>query len=148
MRREQRLLRKGLNFTINPVGVGAADFLLKREDAEGFLQTSQGDVEGMRLFGLVVEAIQAELQEFQIFQELGYLGLLDLALLNHQLLADMPGMAKQGGGTEAMSGSQGAQRYAIDKGTVDFGARGVITDGTACSIRAGSRRTFRHNSTP
>ena len=97
-----------------------ADFLPEREDADGFLKTPQGDVEGMGLFGLAEEAVQADLQELQFFQEGGGLGLVGLAMLDHKLMAEMPGMATEGRGTEAMGGGQGAERQAIDQGAVDL----------------------------
>lgn len=137
-----------LDFTIKPVSLGVADFRLQREEAHRFLKAPQGDVEGMGLFGLEEEAVQADLQEFQFFQELGDLGLLDLALLDHQLMADMFGMAEEGRGAEAMGGGQGAEGHAIDQGAVDLGAGGVITDGAASRIGAGANVTFHHNDTP
>jgi len=93
-----------------------ADFLPEREDADGFLQTPEGDVEGTGLFGLAEEAVQADLQEFQFFQEGGDVGLVGLALLDHQLMAEMPGMTTEGRGTEAMGGGQGAEGHANRSG--------------------------------
>ena len=110
---------------MKPVPQGVADFLPEREDADGFLQTPEGDVEGMGPFGLAEEAVQADLQEFQFFQEGGGLGLVGLALLEHQLMAEMPGMAEEGRGAEAMGGGQGPEGHAIDQGAVDLrGGRG------------------------
>ena len=79
---------------MKPVHQGVAEFLPEREDAEGFLQTPQGDVEGTVLFGLAEEAVQADLQEFQFIQQGGDVGLVGLTLLGHQLMSDMPGMAE------------------------------------------------------
>jgi len=124
-----------------------ADFLPEREDADGFLQTPEGDVEGTGLFGLAEEAVQADLQEFQFFQEGGDVGLVGLALLDHQLMAEMPGMTTEGRGTEAMGGGQGAEGHAIDQGAVDLRAGGVITDGTAGRLMGGAEM-FRHSCTP
>jgi hypothetical protein len=124
-----------------------ADFLPEREDAEGFLETPEGDVEGMGLFGLAEEAVQADLQEFQFFQKSGDLGLVGLALLDHQLMAEMAGMATEGRGAEAMGGGQGAEGHAIDEGAVDLLMRGVITDGTAGRLMGGAEM-FRHSCTP
>lgn len=124
-----------------------ADFLPESEDADGFLETPEGDVEGMGHFGLAEEAVQADLQEFQFFQEGGGLGLVGLALLEHQLMADMPGMAEEGGSAEAMSGGQGAVGHAIDEGAVDLRAGRVITDGTAARLIGGAV-LFRHGFTP
>jgi hypothetical protein len=124
-----------------------AEFLPEREDADGFLKTSQGDVEGTGLFGLAEEAVQADLQEFQFFQEDGDLGLVGLALLDHQLMAEMAGMATEGRSAEGMSGGQGAERHAIDQGAVDLLMRGVITDGTAGRLMGGAEM-FRHSCTP
>jgi hypothetical protein len=124
-----------------------ADFIPEREDAEGFLETPEGDVKGTRFFRLAEEAVQADLQEFQFFQEGGDLGLVGLALLNHQLMAEMPGMATEGRGTEAMGGGQGAEGHGIDEGAVDLRARGVITDSTADRLMGGAV-LFRHRVTP
>ena len=71
-----------------------ADFLPESEDAQGFLPTPQGDVEGTGLFGRAEETVQADLREFQFFQEGGGLGLVVLARLERQLMAEMPGMAE------------------------------------------------------
>jgi hypothetical protein len=124
-----------------------AEFLPESEDAEGFLETAEGDVEGTGLFGLAEEAVQADLQEGQFFQEGGGLGLVGLALLEHQLMAEMFGMATEGRDTEAMGGGQGAEGHAIDQGAVDLRAGGVITDGTAGRLMGGAVM-FRHGFTP
>jgi hypothetical protein len=89
---------------LTAVPQGVADFLPEREKAEGFLKTPQGDAEGTGLFGLTEDAVQADLQEFQLFQELGDFGLFGAALLDDQLVAEMSGMAAEGRNTEAMGG--------------------------------------------
>jgi len=104
-------------------------------------------VEGTGLFGLAEEAVQADLQEFQFFQKGGGMGLVGLALLDHQLMADMPGMATEGRRAEGMGGGQGAEGHAIDQGAVDLLMRGVITDGTAGRLMGGAEM-FRHSCTP
>jgi hypothetical protein len=120
-----------------------AEFLPERKDTEGFLKAPEGDAKGTGLFGLAEEAVQADFQEFQFFQELGDLGLFGAALLDQQLVAEMFGMATEGRNTEAMGSSQGAVRHAIDKGAIDLRAGGVITDGAAGRLMGGAEM-FRH----
>jgi hypothetical protein len=101
----------------------------------------------MGLFSLAEEAVQAELQEFQFIQELGDLGPVGLALLEHQLMLEMFGMAKESRDTEAMGGGQSAQRHAIDQGAVNIRAGGVLADGTADRLGGGAV-LFRHRFAP
>jgi hypothetical protein len=52
-----------------------ADSFTEGEDAKGFLDTAQGDVEGMMVLGLVKDAFKAELKEVQFIQEGGLMAL-------------------------------------------------------------------------
>jgi hypothetical protein len=128
---------------MKPVPQRVADFLPEGEDADGFLKTPQGDVERMGLFGFEKEAVQADLQEFQFFQERADLRLVGLAPLDHQLMTEMPGMTPEGRGAEAMSGGQSAEGHASDEGAVDVRAGGVMTDGTASRLMSRAEM-FRH----
>ncbi len=53
-----------------------AEFFPEGEDADGFLDTTQGDMERVALLGLVKDAFQAVLEEVQFLQELVVLALL------------------------------------------------------------------------
>ena len=69
----------------------------------------------------------------------GGLGLAGLARLEHRLMAELPGMATEGRGTEAMGGGQGAQRHAIDEGAMVSHRR----DACATAMRAAGQAAGR-----
>jgi hypothetical protein len=82
-----------------------ADFFTEGEDLEDFLDTAQGDVEGVTVFGLVKDAFLAEFEEVQLIRESGLMVLLsfvrfpnlwlsvnegNISLMDREGLADNP----------------------------------------------------------
>ena len=55
-------------------------------------------LEGAKIKGGIEEAVQAGIQEFQVFQEGGLAGGVLLALLPVQVAGEMLGVAAEGGG--------------------------------------------------
>ena len=53
---------------------GEADALQEGEEAEGFADAAQGDVEGVVIGGGIEEAVQAGIQECQVLQQDGLVG--------------------------------------------------------------------------
>ena len=53
-----------------------ANLFLEGQEADGLLDAAEGDVEGVEIFGLAEEAIEADLQEVQLVQEGGLMGLM------------------------------------------------------------------------
>ena len=70
-------------------------------EAEGLPDAAQGDVKGAEIKGGIEEAVQAGIQEFQLFQEGGLAGGVLLALLPFKVAGEMLGVAAEGGGAEA-----------------------------------------------
>jgi len=64
------------------------------EDAEGFLDTAQGDVEGVAVLGFMKNVFQAVLEEVQLIQEDVVMALLGLAGAVGQGAAQMFGVAE------------------------------------------------------
>jgi hypothetical protein len=100
------------------------------QELEGLLKAAQGDVEGLGVFGLAEEAVQADPQEVQFVQFSGELGLVVLVVLGLEGPAEMLGVAGKGRGGEAVHGRQGAQGHATHQGVVDLFLRWVVADGT------------------
>jgi len=105
-----------------------ADFLPEEKEPDGLLKAAEGDVEGVEVFGLAEEAVQADFQEVQFVQEGGGVGLVGMALLVGQLAAEMPG----------------AEGHSIEEAAVDVRERGVVTDGTAPRLEARATIRFHH----
>jgi hypothetical protein len=100
---------------------------MEGDEAHGFPEGAEGDVEGVGTGGGVVKAVQAEGQEFQMVHE----GILDLPVFpEDQLLAEVAGVAAEGGRGEAVGRGQGAVRDAGQEAPVDLGPGGVIADST------------------
>jgi hypothetical protein len=100
------------------------------QEFEGFLKAAQGDVEGLGVFGLAEEAVQANPEEVQLVQVGGELGLVILVVLGLEGSAEMLGVAGKGRGREAVESRQRAQRHATHQGVVDLFLRWVVADGT------------------
>ncbi len=127
---------------LRAASLGEADFLPEEEEAEGLLNAAQGDMEGVDIFSLAEEAVQAGLQDIQPIQEMGDLLLPDLAVLVGQGPVEMLEMAGKGRGREAELSGQGAQGEAVHEGAVDLPQGGVSADGAA-SIHGVSVFDFR-----
>jgi hypothetical protein len=110
---------------------GAADAFPEGEDAEGFLDTAEGDVEGMVFLGLVKDVFEAVLEEVQFIEELVVMALTVLIGGVFQGAAEMLEVAGEGGDGEGVAGGEGTEGLAIDQGVVDFPEVGVGADGTA-----------------
>jgi hypothetical protein len=113
------------------VAYGEANLFLEGQEADGFLNAAETDVEGVEVFGLAEEASEAGLHEVELLQEGGLVGLMLMAVAGGQGLAEMLEVAGEGRGGEAEPGPQGAEGETQKEGLVDFGQRGVIADGTA-----------------
>jgi hypothetical protein len=88
---------------------GLADFFPEDEDAEGFLNTAQGNVKRVAFFGFAQDAFQADLVQVQFIQEGGLMGLVDLVGGGGQGPAQMLGVTGERGDGEPVLGGQGAQ---------------------------------------
>lgn len=88
-------------------------------------------MEGVEVFGLTEDPVQAGLQEVQLIQELGDLLLTVLMVTGGQGPVEMLEMAGEGRGRQAVLGGQGAQGEALHQGLVDFRQGSVSADGTA-----------------
>jgi len=108
-----------------------ADFFPEGEDAEGFLDTAQGDVEGVVFLGLVKDAFEAVFKEVQFIQEGGVPVLAGLAGRGGQGLPQMFGMAGEGRDGKPVSGGQGTEGFSGLEGAVDLREGGMGADGTA-----------------
>ena len=86
-----------------------ADFFPEGEDAEAFLDTAQGNVEGVVFLGLVKDAFQAEFEEVQFIQERGLMAVLGLIRVVVQGLAQVLGVAGERRDGKPDLGGQGTQ---------------------------------------
>jgi len=108
-----------------------ADFFPEGEDAEAFLDTAQGNVEGVVFLRLVKDAFQAEFEEVQFIQESDLMVLMGLILGVVQGPAQMPGVAGERRDGKPVLGGQGTQGPSGDQGAVDLFEGGMSADGTA-----------------
>jgi len=108
-----------------------ADFFPKGKDAEGFLDTAQGNVEGVVFLGPVKDLFQAVFKEVQFIQERGVMVLLGFVDGIGQGPAQMFGVAGEGRDGKPVPGGQGTQGLSGDQGAVDLLEAGVSADGTA-----------------
>jgi hypothetical protein len=108
-----------------------ADFFPEGEDAEGFLDTAERDVEGAVFLGLVKDAFQAVFIKVQFIQEGGVMVLAGLVGRGGQGLPQMFGMAGEGRDGNPVSGRQGTEGLSGLEGAVDLGEGGMGADGTA-----------------
>ena len=88
-------------------------------------------MEGVEVFGLAEDAIEADLLEVQFVQEGGLVGLMFPVVMGGQGLAEMLEVAGEGRGGQIVLGGQGAQGEAVHQGLVDVRQGGVVADGTA-----------------
>lgn len=88
-------------------------------------------MEGVEVFGLTEEAVEAGLQEVELVQEGGLMGLMLVVVAGGQGLAEMLEVAGEGRGGQIVPGAQGAQGEAVHQGLVDVRQGGVVADGTA-----------------
>jgi hypothetical protein len=75
-----------------------ANLCLEGQEPESLLDATEGDVEGVEVFGLAEDAIEADLLEVQFVQEGGLMGLMFPVVMGGQGLAEMLEMAGQGRG--------------------------------------------------
>ena len=108
-----------------------ANSFLEGQEADGLLDATEGDVEGVEVFGLTEEAIEADFLEVQFVQDGGLMGLMFPVVMGCQGLAEMFEVAGEGRGGQAVLGGQGAQGQAVHQGLVDLRPGGVGADGTA-----------------
>jgi hypothetical protein len=107
------------------------EFFAEGEDTEGFLDATQGDVEGVAVFGLVKDALQAELEEVQLIQERGLMVLLGFVRSDGQGAAQVFSVAgKRREGKPVLSG-HGTQGLPGLQSLGDLFEGRVSTDGTA-----------------
>jgi hypothetical protein len=108
-----------------------ANLFLEGQEADGLLDATEGDVEGVEVFGLAEDAMEAGLQEVQLVQEGGLVGLMFPVVMGGQGLAEMLEMAGEGRGGQTELGGQGAEGETVHQGAVDVRQGGVGADGTA-----------------
>jgi len=111
--------------------LGLADFFAEGEDAEGFLDTAQGDVEGAAVLGILKNAFQAELEEVQFIQECGLMVLLGFVHSDGQGAAQMFGVAGESRDGKPVLGGEGTQGRPGLQSVGDLGEGRVRADGTA-----------------
>jgi putative ATP-dependent endonuclease of OLD family len=114
-------------------------------EAEGLPDAAQGDREGAEIKGGIEEAVQAGIQEFQVFQEGVLAGGFLLALLKVKVAGEMLGVAAEGRGAEAELPAQGAVGHPLDEAAVDLPEGGVRTDRTAWHHKYTPRQKFPRN---
>jgi hypothetical protein len=107
-----------------------ANLFLEGQEADGLLEAAEGDVEGVEVFGLTEEAVEAGLQEVELVQEGGLMGLMLVVVAGGQGLAEMLEVAGEGRGGQTVPGAKGAQGEAVHQGLVDVRQGGVVADGT------------------
>jgi hypothetical protein len=110
---------------------GLADFFPEGEDAEGFLDTAQGDVEGVVVLGFVKDAFQAGFEEIQFIQEGGVMFMAGLIGGGSQGPLKMFGVAGERRDRYPVLGGQGTQGQAGLGSPVDFRKGRVSADRTA-----------------
>ena len=108
-----------------------AKLFLEGQEAEGLLKAAEGDVEGVEVFGLAEETIEAGLQKVQLLHEGGLVGLIFPVVAGGQGLAEMLEVAGEGRGGDAVLGGQGAEGEALEEALVDLREGGVVADGAA-----------------
>jgi len=113
------------------VAEGVANSFLEGQEADGLLDATEGDVQGVEVFGLTEEAIEADFLEVQFVQDGGLMGLMFPVVMGGQGLAEMLEVAGEGRGGQAVLGGQGTQGQAVHQGLVDLRPGGVSADGTA-----------------
>jgi hypothetical protein len=114
-----------------PAGAAALQDSLLGVEAEGLPDAAQGDMKGAEFEGGIEQAVEAGIQEFQMFQEGGLAVLLFLLLLPVKVAGEMLGVAAEGRGAETELPGQGAVGDPVDEAAIDLRAGGVRTDGTA-----------------
>lgn len=109
-------------------GRGVAEAFVEGEEAQRLPEGAEGDVEGVVAGRGVVEAVQADGEEFQLLQ-VGFLGLvMGSELLEVHLLLEVAEVAADSRRGEAVRRGQGAVRDAVQETPVDLDPGGVIAD--------------------
>jgi hypothetical protein len=111
--------------------LGLADSFAEGEDAEGFLDTAQGDVEGVAVLGIVKDAFQAELEEVQLIQERGLMVLPGFVRSNGQGAAEVFGVTGERREGKPVLGGHGTQGLPGLQSLGDLVEGRVSADGTA-----------------
>jgi hypothetical protein len=137
-----------LSWLATQAGLAALQEILLGVEAEGLPDAAQGDVKGPEFQGGIEEAVEADIQEFEFFQEGGLAAGVLLTRLMVEVPGQMLGVAAEGGGAEAELPGQGAVGQPLDEAAVDLRAGGVRTDGTAHQRDAGATRVLHHNCAP
>lgn len=137
-----------LKWLATPAVLAALQETFLGVEPEGLPDAAQGDMQGPEFKGGIEEAVQADIQEFEFFQEGGLTEVVLLLLLLVQVAGQMLGVAAEGGGAEAELPGQGAIGQPLDEAAVDLRAGGVGTDGTAHQRDAGATRLLHHNCAP
>jgi hypothetical protein len=88
-------------------------------------------MEGVEIFGLAEDPVEAGLQEADLIHELGGFLLPLLLVTGGQGPVEMLEVAGQGRGRNPVPGGQGAQGVTFYQGLVDLRQGGVVADGTA-----------------
>jgi ABC-type sugar transport system ATPase subunit len=97
-----------------------ANLFLEGQEPDDLLNTPEGDVEGVDIFGLSEEAIKADLLEVQLVQEGGLVGLIGLVGADGQGLAEMLEVAGESRGRQAEISGQDATGLAGHEPAVDL----------------------------
>jgi len=111
--------------------LGLADSFAEGEDAEGFLDTAQGDVEGVAVFGLAEDAFQSELEEVQLIQERGLMVLPGFVRSHGHSAAQVFGVAGERREGKPVLGGHGTQGRPGLQSLGDLVEGRVSADGTA-----------------
>jgi hypothetical protein len=97
-----------------------ANLFLEGQEPDDLLNAAEGDVEGVEVFGLAEEAVQAGLLEVQFVQEGGLVGLVGFVGGICQGLAEMLEVAGEGRRGQAEIGGQDATGLAGHEPAVDL----------------------------
>jgi hypothetical protein len=97
-----------------------ANLFPEGQEPDGLLDAAEGDVEGVEVFGLAEEAVQAGLLEVQLVQEGGLAGLMGFVGGGLQGPAEMLEVAGEGRRGQAEIGGQSATGLAGHEPAVDL----------------------------
>lgn len=119
-----------------------AEALQEGEEAQGLADAAEGDVEGAVIGGGIEEAVQAGIEQGQLFQDGVLLGLVRLAALRLKLAGEVLAVAAEGRSGKLIFFGQSAIRHRGPEAQVDLRAGGVRADGTTFDHTCAPREEF------
>jgi len=119
-----------------------AEAIQESDEAEGLTDTAQGHVQGVEVKGGIEEAVQAVIQEIEFFHDAILVLPVLLAEVEFALAGDMPGVATEGGGAEAILLGQGAVGDPSQQVAINLKVGVMRADGTAFYHTGTPKREF------